>query len=168
MKKMAIIVYVMMMGCVGILKSSDNPVTFSQSDRDRMIRMEAILEQHDKRFEDINKRFEDINKRFEDINKRFEDINKRFEDINKRIDEIYTFLWIMTGIFTALTTATIGFAIWDRRSMIKPFEEKTKKIEEKLEEQSKEPLARQLLDALKEKAKTDKELAQILRTYHLL
>ncbi|GIV29038.1 MAG: hypothetical protein KatS3mg028_0104 [Bacteroidia bacterium] len=56
--------------------NNDQPIAFSQSDRDRLIRMEAILEQHDKRFEDINKRFEDINKRFEDINKRFEDINK--------------------------------------------------------------------------------------------
>ncbi len=131
---------IVMLGNLGDLMSSDDPVVFSRSDRDRMIRMEAILEQHD----------------------------KRFEDINKRIDEIYTFLWIMTGIFTTLTAATIGFAIWDRRSMIRPFEEKTKRIEERLEEQSKEPLARQLLDALKEKAKTDKELAQILRTYHLL
>lgn len=131
---------IVMLGNLGDLMSSDDPVVFSRSDRDRMIRMEAILEQHD----------------------------KRFEDINKRIDEIYTFLWIMTGIFTTLTAATIGFAIWDRRSMIRPFEEKTKRIEERLEDQSKEPLARQLLDALKEKAKTDKELAQILRTYHLL
>jgi len=109
--------------------------------------MEAILEQHDKRFEDIN---------------------KRFEDINKRIDEIYTILWILSGVFTTITAATIGFAIWDRRTMIRPFETKVKDLDEKIEELKKEPLAKKLLDTLKEKAQTDKELEKILRTYHLL
>ncbi len=127
--------------------NNDQPITFSQSDRDRLIRMEAILEQHDKRFEDIN---------------------KRFEDINKRIDEIYTILWILSGVFTTITAATIGFAIWDRRTMIRPFETKVKDLDEKIEELKKEPLAKKLLDTLKEKAQTDKELEKILRTYHLL
>ena len=83
---------------------------------------EERFKQIDERFEDIDKRFEDMNKRFEelreDMNKRFEDMNKRFEDMNKRFDQLYTFLWIITGIFTAIMVWAFGFAYWDRRTII--------------------------------------------------
>ncbi|GIV29037.1 MAG: hypothetical protein KatS3mg028_0103 [Bacteroidia bacterium] len=72
------------------------------------------------------------------------------------------------GVFTTITAATIGFAIWDRRTMVRPFETKVKELDEKIEELKKEPLAKKLLDTLKEKAQTDKELEKILRSYHLL
>ncbi len=76
------------------------------------------FQQIEKRFELIDKRFEDINKRFEDINKRFEDINHRFEDINRRFENLTQFLWILSGIFTTLVAVVIGFAYWDRRTII--------------------------------------------------
>ena len=159
-------------------------VGFTQEDRERLIRLEATLkafmretdrrfEQIDKRFEQIDKRFEQVDKRFEDINKRFGDINKRFEDINKRIDELrqdmnarfeqlYTFLWIITGIFTTLTISVIGFAWWDRRTIIR------KAREETVEYLKREGDLRKVIEVLKEKAKTDKELAEILRSHGLL
>ncbi len=46
-------------------------------------------------------------------------MDKRFEDVNKRFDEIINFLWILTAIFTTLTATVIGFAYWDRRTIIK-------------------------------------------------
>ena len=62
------------------------------------------------------------------IDKRFEELEKRFEQIDKRFDQMMTFLWMIVGIFTAITASTIGFAIWDRRSMIRPFESKVKEL----------------------------------------
>jgi len=124
--------------------------------------VEKRFEMIDKRFEDINRRFEDINRRFEDINRRFEDINKRFEDINKRFEQMMNFLWIITGIFTTLTLGVLGFAYWDRRTIIR------KAREETVEYLEREGKLRTLIEILRERAKTDKELAQILRQFNLL
>jgi len=138
---------------------------FKQIDKrfeDMNKRISELREDMNKRFEQVNRRFEDINKRFEDINKRFEDINKRFEDINKRFEQLYTFLWIITGIFTTLTIFVIGFAYWDRRTIIK------KAKEEAIEEIEKEGRLRDLIRALRELSKKDPELARLLREYNLL
>jgi len=133
---------------------------------ERFKQIDKRFEQIDKRFEDINKRFEDINRRFEDINKRFEelraDINKRFEQVDKRFEEMMSFLKMIVGIFTALTAAVIGFAYWDRRTIIR------KAREETIEFLEREGKLRKLIDALKELAKEDKKLAEVLRTFGLL
>ncbi len=50
-------------------------------------RIDAVIREMNKRFDDVNKRFDDVNKRFDDVNKRFDDVNKRFDDVNKRFDE---------------------------------------------------------------------------------
>ena len=82
-------------------------VPFTTNDRDRLIRVEVKLEELDKRFEQLDKRFEQIDKRFEQIDKRFE--------------QMMTFMWMLTAIFIGITAITIGFAVWDRRTMIRPF-----------------------------------------------
>ncbi|MBI4648620.1 MAG: hypothetical protein HY738_19055 [Bacteroidia bacterium] len=134
------------------------PVTFSQADRDRIIRMEAILEQHEKRFEQIERRFEQVDRRFEQIDRRFEELRT---DMNTR------FGWLI-ALFTTMMIFTIGFALWDRRTMIRPFETKVKKIEIAIEEVKEEKMANKILTALRELAKTDNKLAEVLRTYNLL
>ena len=145
---------------------------FKQIDK-RYAQIDKRFEDINKRFEDINRRFEDINKRFEDINSRFEDINKRFEelradinkrfeDMNKRFEEMMSFLKMIVGIFTALTAAVIGFAYWDRRTIIR------KAREETIEFLEREGSLRKLTDALKELAKEDRKLAEVLRSFGLL
>jgi hypothetical protein len=57
-----------------------------------------------------------VEKRFEQTGKRFERVDKRFEQVDKRMDSMITFIKILLGIFTAMTIATIGFAILDRWS----------------------------------------------------
>ncbi len=147
---------------------------FTQEDRERLIRLEATLktfmEQTNERFrelrQDMNKRFEQVDKRIselrEDMNTRFEQIDKRFEQVNKMIEQLYTFLWILAGIFTTLTAVVIGFAYWDRRTIIR------KAREETIEHLEREGVLRKLLQALREKAKTDKDLEAVLRKHGLL
>ncbi len=154
---------------------------FTQEDRERLIRLEATLktfmEQTNERFkelredtnrrfkelrEDMNARFEQIDKRFEQIDKRFEQIDKRFEQINKMFEQLYIFLGILAGIFTTLTAVVIGFAYWDRRTIIR------KAREETIEHLEREGVLRKLLQALREKAKTDKDLEAVLRKHGLL
>ncbi len=149
-------------------------VGFTQKDRERLIRLETTLktfmEQVDKRFEQVEKRMrelrEDTNRRFEelreDMNARFEQVDKRFEQVNKMFEQLYTFLWILTGIFTTLTAVVIGFAYWDRRTIIR------KAREETIEHLEREGVLRKLLQALREKAKTDRDLEAVLKKYGLL
>ncbi|RUM28698.1 MAG: hypothetical protein DSY32_04065, partial [Aquifex sp.] len=136
---------------------------FTQEDRERLIRLETTLkvfmEQVDKRFEQIDKRFEQVDKRFEELR---QDMNARFELMNKRFEQLYTFLWIITGIFTTLTATVIAFAYWDRRTIIRKAKEET------LEHLEREGKLKKLIEVLREKAKNDKELETILRKYGLL
>ncbi len=141
---------------------------FEQIDK-RFGQIDKRFEQIDKRFEelreDMNKRFEQINKRFEDMNKRFEDINNRFEDINKRFEQLYTFLWIITGIFTAIMVGAFGFAYWDRRTIIA--EAKRQTLEE-LERDVKPEKLRKLLNVAREFAKENEKFREILKKEGLL
>ena len=64
--------------------------------------------QTEERFKAMEQRFEQIDKRFELMDKNF---NKRFEQLNH-------FLTLFASIVTALVIAVIGFAYWDRRTII--------------------------------------------------
>jgi hypothetical protein len=118
------------------------------------------------RFDSIDKRFDMVDKRFEelreDMNKRFELMDKRFEAIDKRFEEQLTFLEIVTVAFSTIAAATIGFAIWDRRTFISKAKEETLK-ELKTDEKMKE-----FITALRNLAERDKEVAKLLKQFHLL
>ncbi len=143
--------------------------SFTQKDREMLIRLDERLNQIDKRFEQIDKRFEQIDKRFEqidkrfeelreDMNKRFEQVDKRFEQVDKRFEQMMNFLWILSGIFTSLVLSIIAFAFWDRRTMLR----------EMRNEIEKEGSLQQLVRAMREYAKNNKEFAAILRSFNLL
>ena len=131
--------------------------------------LKTYMASTDKRFEDMNRRFEewreDVNRRFEDVNRRIEelreDMNSRFEQQDKRFEQLITFLWIITGIFTTLTAVVIAFAYWDRRTIIKKAREET--IHD-LEEGRLGAVIR----ALRDFARENPQLAEILRSYGLL
>ena len=91
---------------------------------------------------------------------KMEQIDKRFEQIDKRFGEIMTFMWMLVVIFSSITAATIGFAIWDRRTMIRPFEDRIKKIEEEKIDKT--------LSVLRFLAESDGKIAEALRRYNLL
>jgi len=149
-------------------------VGFTQEDRERLIRLEATLkvfmDQTNRRFEDVNKRLtdlrEDTNKRFaelrEDMNRRFEQMDRRFEQVDKRFDQMMKFLWMLVAIFTTLTATVIGFAYWDRRTIIR------KARDEAIEEIEKEGRLRDLIKALRRLAEEDRKLADVLRSFGLL
>lgn len=133
---------------------------FTQKDREVIISLKVKVEEIDKRFEQIEKRFEQIDKRFEQLDKRFEQIDKRFEQVDKRFGELISFLWMIVTLFTAITVSTISFALWDRRSMIRPFERRVKEIEEGKVDK--------VISSLRTLAETDSKVAEILKRYNLL
>ena len=93
-----------------------------------------------------------ILQRIEALEKHFE---SRFEDIGRQLDR-------MAAIFTALVIAVIGFAYWDRRTIIRKAKEET------LAEIRKEDRAKELMNALLELAKTDDRLAKVLKQFNIL
>jgi hypothetical protein len=72
------------------------------------------------------------------------------------------FLWILSAIFTTLTAVVIGFAYWDRRTIIR------KARDEAIEAIEKEGRLRDLIMALRRLASEDKKLADVLRSFGLL
>ena len=73
---------------------------------------------------------------------------------------------ILSMAFAGIVAATIGFAIWDRRTMIRPFESKVREIEDELSLNRRRLDA--LLDALRKLASTDPKVADVLRSFSLL
>jgi predicted PurR-regulated permease PerM len=151
---------------------------FDQQERERLVRLEAtilaFMQQSDKRFaelrEDMNKRFDQLDKRIDDLrqemNSRLEemrqDTNKRFEQVDKRIEQLITFLWILAGIFTALVVAVIAFAYWDRRTIIR------RAKEEALKEMQEAGRWKTILEALRQVAIKDSNVAEALKRFNLL
>ncbi|MEW6040414.1 MAG: hypothetical protein AB1633_02725 [Elusimicrobiota bacterium] len=124
---------------------SAKEVPFTLEDRDRLIRVETKIEQ---------------------IDKRIDQIDKRIDQIDKRIDQMMSFIWILAVIFVGITSTTIGFAIWDRRTMIRPFEARVKEIE-RFREIDEDKLDR-LIQSLRELAKKNIEIADALKKFNLL
>lgn len=118
---------------------------FTQKDRELLIELKVKMEEIDKRFEQIDKRFVELR-----------------EDMNNRFDDMFNFFYILSGIFTALVVVVIGFAYWDRRTMIREARR------EAIEFMEKEGTLRRLMDALKDLAKDDHKMAEAFRKYNLL
>ncbi|MCS7280921.1 MAG: hypothetical protein NZ583_04755 [Desulfobacterota bacterium] len=88
---------------------------------------------------------------------------KEFRDaVDKRFEQLNNFLYLLSGIFTALVGVVIALALWDRRTMLREAKRETR---EYLERES--PL-KSILEALKELAKEDSKVAEILKKYNLL
>lgn len=131
-------------------------IPFTQEDRDRLIRLEVTL----KEFK------ESVDRRFEGVDKRFEGVDKRFEAIEKRFDQMINLFIGIVASFTAIVAVTIGFAIWDRRTMIRPFESKVKAIEDEIAENRSK--LHSLMEAFRSLSKTDSNVAEILKKFNLL
>ncbi|ODS33087.1 MAG: hypothetical protein SCARUB_01786 [Candidatus Scalindua rubra] len=101
-----------------------------------------------------------------EIDKRFEGMDKRFEDINKQFDRLVNIFFVILGAFVAMFGGTIWFALWDRRTMIRPFEDKVRNIEGEIAENRSK--LHSLIDALRTLSKTDDKVAEVLKRFNLL
>ncbi len=123
-------------------------VPFTLSDKIRLIRIE-----------------EQMNTKFHEIDRRFEQIDKRFEQIDKRLDRLEDLVW--AAIFALLTAMImlIGFILWDRRTFLKPINLKMNDIEN--EHQKQKENFQNMLQVLKEKAKEDDTIKELLKKFNL-
>jgi len=130
---------------------------------EKLLEVEKRLVQLERRQAVLEAQFREFR---EWVDKRFEQVDRRFQetraDMNARFEQLYTFLWIITGIFTALVAVVIGFALWDRRTTIR------RAREEAFEKVEAEGRWRLVLQALRELAREDRRLAEVLRSFGLL
>ena len=98
-----------------------------------------------------------------------EDMNRQNQhlrdDINAQFDRLSQLLLGLLGTFTALVIATIGFALWDRRSMLRPIEGRVAILEEDLA--TNRPRMQALLESLRNLSQRDPELAAVLKNFNL-
>ncbi len=88
------------------------------------------------------------------------------EDMNAQFDRMTTMMVGIMGAFAAIVAVTISFAIWDRRTMVRPFESKIKKIEEELARNRQQ--LHSFLDAMRALSQNDQGVAKVLKKFHLL
>jgi predicted nucleic acid-binding Zn-ribbon protein len=163
-KSWPVLVFLILMLTLSSLSQAQNG--FTQKDRELLIQLNTRINEMEKRFADLR---EDMNKRFEQVDKRFEQVDKRFaelrEDMNNRFGEMMTYIGILAAIFAAITVGTIGFALWDRRTMIRPFESKVVDLDKKITENKDK--YENLISALKEYADKNKKFADSIRQFNL-
>jgi Flp pilus assembly protein TadB len=135
-----------------------NAQTFTQEDRARLIRTETKLEELEKRMVEG----------FEQVDKRFEQVDKRFEQVDKRFEDNFTYMGYLITLFGGMFAAIVAFALWDRRTKIRPFERKVSEIENEILKLKKDKNSGKMLAALRDLAKTDLKLAEILKSHNLL
>ena len=51
-------------------------------------RIDAVVREMNRRFDEVDKRFEDVDKRFDEVNKRFDEVNKRFDQVNRELADL--------------------------------------------------------------------------------
>jgi ElaB/YqjD/DUF883 family membrane-anchored ribosome-binding protein len=177
--------------CASVLAQE---VRLASEDRDRLVRieekLEAFIDSTNQRFDDLranmNARFEQVDKRFEELRT---DTNQRFEelrtDTSLRFEEQQSFLQMIVAAFAGLVAVVIGFALWDRRTMIKAarqeLQEKLEQysvqreqqiveraVEESYERIEARGLPRHFVALLRERASRDQELSGELKNLGLL
>jgi len=136
---------------------------FTQKDRELLIELKVKIGEIDKRFEQIDKRFEQVDRRFEQVDRRFEQVDRRFEVMGVQTDAQFT---RMTQMFVALFLGTIGFALWDRRTMIRPFETKIKAIDKEIGKIQGQQEG--VIEAFRLLGGRDAQVAEVLKRFNLL
>ena len=119
--------------------------TFTPEDRARMIRTETKLEELEKR------------------------MLERFDQVDKRFEDNLSYIGYMIGLFGSMFALTLVFALWDRRTMVRPFETKVNEIDaELLKLKNNKNTQLKILSVLRDLSKTDPKLADILKSHKLL
>lgn len=145
-------VFVFLLVLLSPLSSLANDISYTLEDRDRLIKVEANVEQ-------IVKRFELVDKRFEQVDKRFEQIDKRFEQIDNRIERLENVMMWGFGLLFTTMIGLVGFVLWDRRTALSPAIRESRELRDREE---------RLERALKEFAEKEPRLAEALRHANLM
>ncbi len=95
-----------------------------------------------------------------------EDMQQLREDLNHQLDRHFQLILGVLAAFTFMFISILGFAIWDRRTMVRPFADKVKNLEDDLSTKGRRLGV--ILDALRSLGQRDERVAAILKRLNLL
>ena len=147
MKRYLIFSFIVMSLMIPSLSQSEE---FTQKDRERLIRLETKVEEGQK---SLQRQIADLSATTQS------QIGELRVGIQRQIDALRTLILWGFGILFGGMGLLIGFVIWDRRTALEPVAKKYKELEEQGEKYKR---------ALKEYAKVEPKLAEILRSLNLL
>jgi len=123
---------------------------FTQKDRERLIRLETKVEEGQKALQ------RQITELRSDMQRQTGDLRAGMQ---RQISDLRTLILWGFGILFGGMGLLIGFVIWDRRTALEPVAKKYRELEDQGEKYKK---------ALKEYARGEPKLAEILRSLNLL
>ena len=95
-----------------------------------------------------------------------EDMQQLREDLNHQLDRHFQLILGVLAAFTFMFISILGFAVWDRRTMLRPVVDKVKSLEDDLSTKGRRLDV--ILDALRSLGQRDERVAAILKRLHLL
>ncbi|MBF0622650.1 MAG: hypothetical protein HQL54_12055 [Magnetococcales bacterium] len=122
----------------------------------------------------LNIRFNDMRTEIKtDIDGLRREVNTQSNQANQRMDRMHTTMLTLFGALVTLIVALFGYIAWDRRTMMKPFQERLESLEKELHrdldlQHPDGSRITRMLHALRELAKQDEKVATILRSFSLL
>lgn len=128
------------------INAQSRDVPFTLEDRNRIMQTQAEIASLRT---EMNARFESMN---ESINTRFESQQQQMDDLKASIQDLRNLFYWAFGLMIALMTLIFGFIIWDRRTAMEPMRERSQT----------------LIQSLREYAKKQPDLAEILRSHGLM
>lgn len=100
-------------------------------------------------------------------------MDQRFAAVEKRLDDLFAMMLTMFSALVLLIVSLFGYIIWDRRTALRPLESRLARLEQDLERDlqlrhEEGSLLTRLLKALRELAREDEKLANVLRSFSVL
>ena len=95
-----------------------------------------------------------------------EDMQQLREDLNHQLDRHFQLILGVLAAFTLMFVSILGFAVWDRRTLVRPFADKVNSLEEDLS--TKGHRLDVVLEALRSLGQRDERVAAILKRLNLL
>ena len=116
---------------------------------------------------DIQQLRADMNRQNQQLREDMDRQNQQLrEDMNLQFARQFRLTLALLGAFSALVAAIIGFALWDRRTMLRPLERTVTDLSEDLS--SNRQRLEALLDALRALGQRNPEVANVLKQFNLL
>jgi len=109
----------------------------------------------------------------EKMDQRFEAVDQRFEAVNQRIDDLHGTMLALFSALIVLFVAQLGYIVWDRRTALRPVQEKIDRLDRDLQRDIElksvqgSQLAR-VVEALQRLGRDDERIASVLRSVSLM
>lgn len=164
-------------------KRANTPVPFTLGDRDRLLKLEMMQSSMKEEMNNMKEEMNNMKEEIKGIKAEIKSMKEEIQEIKAEIlvlktqfNYIETLIYVLIGMMGGLIT----FVYWDRRTFVKPLEEKVLGIEKEVYQltnsvqqymqQVKQHggISENLWKSLKELAKTNDALQQVLKQHNLL